>query len=275
MPECPDTFDLDGRHVLIVSIIGSRDESLVLPQPVGYMIGDEKDGKFHAQTPIRDLDRGLDFYAPQTCLAPDGRRLMIGWAHAWGCDTPMHRLGHGWNGTMTLLRECFIKNDSLYQLPIRELESRRRHAVAQKDLAIEKKTRLAACTGPCREMVLDVDMSAADTFELSLMETGEERVVLVYDRHSGKLTIDRSASGHSLAKEGERDDRTCASADIALQDNMLSLRIFVDVSIIEVYVNGGERVLTCQAFPKGKAYGVSAAAEGEAVIARLESYEIE
>ena len=44
---------------------------------------------------------------------------MIGWAHAWGCESPTHRLGHGWAGTMTLMRECMIKNDSLYQQPIR------------------------------------------------------------------------------------------------------------------------------------------------------------
>lgn len=275
MPECPDTFALDGRHVLISSIIGCRDESLVLPQPVGYMIGDEADGQFHAHTPMRDIDRGLDFYAPQTCLAPDGRRLLIGWAHAWACETPTHRLGHDWNGTMTLLRECFIQNDSLYQLPVRELARRRRNAFSQEGLAIENKIQLPMCTGPCKEIILNADMRAADLLEMHLMETGEEHVELVYDKPAGKLTLDRSASGHSFAKDGERDTRTSASADVSMPGDMLSLRIFVDVSIIEVYANGGEKVMTCQVFPKGSAYGVSAAAKGRAVIAHLESYDLE
>lgn len=270
MPECPDTFELDGRQVLIVSIIGCRDESLVLPQPVGYMIGEEAYGKFLAQTPLRDIDRGLDFYAPQTCLTPDGRRVLIGWAHAWGSETPTHRLGHGWNGTMTLPRECRAQNDCLYQLPIRELEQRRRHAQAQENVAIKEKTLLAQCVGPCKEMILDVDMHEADAFQLFLLETDSECVVLAYDKLAGKLTVDRSASGHAFTSDGAPDIRTCASADVF--GDMLSLRIFVDVSIIEIYVNDGEKVLTCQAFPKGDAYGVSAAAKGRAVIAHLESY---
>ncbi|MBR4040283.1 MAG: glycoside hydrolase family 32 protein [Clostridia bacterium] len=274
MSECPDCFELDGQRVLIVSVIGCGDESLVLPQPVVYVIGREENGIFHAHTAMRDIDRGLDFYAPQTCLAPDGRRLLIGWAHAWGCEMPTHRLGHGWTGTMTLIRECFVRNDSLYQLPAREIEQRRGKACIQGNLTIGGRTALAQCAGACREMILDVDMRAADSFAVRLMETGEECVVLTCDKRKGTLTIDRGASGHSFAKDGERDTRTCATADVSLPGDRLSLRIFVDVSIIEVYVNGGEKVLTCQAFPKGGAYGVSAAAEGEAVITRLESYEL-
>lgn len=274
MSECPDFFEIDGQRVLISSIMACKDEKLVLPQPVVYMIGHEEDGTFCAHTPMRDVDRGLDFYAPQSCLAPDGRRLMIGWAHAWGCESPTHRLGHGWAGTMTLMRECMIKNDSLYQQPIRELESKRRHAFACDNLAVEGKMQLDACAGPCKEMILTVDMSEAESFEMRLMETGDECVLLTYEKQSGKLTIDRSASGYSLVKDGEKNKKTRATADVALMENTLSLRIFVDVSIMEVYANHGEKVMTCQAFPKGKDYGVSAAANGKAVIAHLESYDM-
>ena len=54
MWECPDFFDLDGKWVLMTS-------------PQDMLI----DGNnYHS---------GLDFYATQTTLAPDGRRIMIGW----------------------------------------------------------------------------------------------------------------------------------------------------------------------------------------------------
>ena len=274
MAECPDCFDLNDRRVLICSIIGCKDKSLALPQPVAYMIGEEKEGKFCPQTLMRDIDRGLDFYAPQTCAAPDGRRLMIGWAHAWGCETPMHKHGHGWNGTMTLLRECFIKNDRLYQVPIRETERRRKNAYRQNNLMIAGKTLLTECAGPCREMIFDIDISAAKTVEIRLMETGDECVLLAYSKADGRLTIDRRVSGYSLSKDEEGDVRTYATADVSPVENKLSLRIFVDVSIIEVYVNSGEKVMTCQAFPRGKAYGVSISAEGSAVIEYLECYEM-
>ena len=64
------------------------------------------------------------------------------------------------------------------------------------------------------------------------------------------------------------------TADVSLNDGMLSLHIFVDVSIVEVYANRGEKVLTCQAFPKGKEYGVSVDVCGKAIIEQLVSYEI-
>lgn len=274
MAECPDCFDIDGRRVLISSIMACKDESLVLPQPVVYMIGQEKDGKFCAQTPMRDVDRGLDFYAPQTCLAPDGRRLLIGWAHAWGCETPMHRLDHGWTGTMTIIRECWIENDNLYQRPIRELECMRKNALIRENLPVKDKMQIAECAGPCKEMTLNIDMSDAESFSLCLMETGEECVLLSYNKREGKLTIDRSASGYSLVKDDVGMSRVRATANVSLNENILSLHIFVDVSIIEVYVNRGEKVLTCQAFPKGKAYGVSAAAEGTAYIRSMVTYDM-
>ena len=38
MSECPDCFEIDGRRVVISSIMACKDKDLVLPQPVVYMI---------------------------------------------------------------------------------------------------------------------------------------------------------------------------------------------------------------------------------------------
>ena len=32
---------------------------------------------------VYSLDDGIDFYAPQTLLTPDGRRIMIAWMQNW------------------------------------------------------------------------------------------------------------------------------------------------------------------------------------------------
>ncbi|MFR5583113.1 MAG: hypothetical protein ACLTLQ_04190 [[Clostridium] scindens] len=39
-------------------------------------------GKFCYQT-SGEIDWGHDYYAPQSFLAPDGRRLIVGWANEW------------------------------------------------------------------------------------------------------------------------------------------------------------------------------------------------
>ena len=84
MWECPDFFPLDGRQVLLTS-----------PQdmyPIGLefhagnnalcLLGDYDGEEFHRQA-VQAVDYGLDFYAPQTLVAPDGRRIMIAWMQNW------------------------------------------------------------------------------------------------------------------------------------------------------------------------------------------------
>ena len=73
---------------------------------------------------------GLDFYAPQTALAPDGRRILIAWMHSWDHEAPTHRLGHLWANTMTLPRELSWENGKLLSRPAREVRSLRRDARA-------------------------------------------------------------------------------------------------------------------------------------------------
>ena len=87
MWECPDFFALDGQQVLLTS----PQEMQATPDGVfhaGYgtiaLLGDY-DGESHRFTrrSVQPVDDGLDFYAPQTVLAPDGRRIMIGWMENW------------------------------------------------------------------------------------------------------------------------------------------------------------------------------------------------
>ena len=54
------------------------------------------------------IDYGIDFYAPQTVIAPDGRRIMIGWMQNWdtvGFYSPEKK----WFGQMSLPREISVK----------------------------------------------------------------------------------------------------------------------------------------------------------------------
>ena len=133
---------------------------------------------------------------------------------------------------------------------------------------------LSECAGSCREMELCVDLREANSIEMHLMETDGEFFRLTVDRQTGLLTVDRSRCGYSLAKTGDQEEKPWASMPVRLTDGQLKLRIFVDVSIVEVYVNDGEAVLTSQAFPIGKDYGVSVSADGRARITSLTSYEM-
>ena len=78
MWECPDFYQLDDKYVLMFSPMGESDRKAV------YLVGDfdYNTGKFIWQV-SGEIDWGLDYYAPQSFLAPDGRRIIVGWANEW------------------------------------------------------------------------------------------------------------------------------------------------------------------------------------------------
>ena len=57
---------------------------------------------------VQSVDYGMDYYAMQTLLAPDGRRIMIAWMQNW--DTIAHRNNDSkWFAQMSLPRELSVK----------------------------------------------------------------------------------------------------------------------------------------------------------------------
>ena len=61
------------------------------------------------------------FDAPQTVETTDGRRVMIAWLQSW--DNFMTPEDMDWTGLMTIPRELHVKDGSLVQLPVREIEN--------------------------------------------------------------------------------------------------------------------------------------------------------
>ena len=85
------------------------------------------DGRNFHREQVQNMDYGLDFYAPQTMLAPDGRRILVGWMQNWATSTFVPA-GAKYYGQLTLPRELSLKNGRLCQWPIRELEACREKA---------------------------------------------------------------------------------------------------------------------------------------------------
>ena len=129
MWECPDLFSLEDADVLICCPQG------LAPQPerylnryqAGYLLGklDYLQPAFsHGE--FRELDAGFEFYAPQTTLAEDGRRLLFGWMGVPEQDEEAHPTRrYGWIHTMTCPRELSLRHGRLHQRPARELQQLR------------------------------------------------------------------------------------------------------------------------------------------------------
>ena len=230
MLECPDCFALDGHEVYIACAMGLPMDGLRFPgsQTAVWLAA----GRMEA------LDLGLDFYAPQTALAPDGRRILIAWMHSWDHEAPTHRLGHLWANTMTLPRELSWENGKLLSRPAREVRSLRRDARA---FAGEFH---AACPNAC-ELEVEFAPRPGGRLEIRLLDG----FLIEYDAASEILRVDRSACAYSMGPGGAKEEKPWAAANVLLRDGKLILDVFVDACSVEVFANDGEAVLSSAAYP--------------------------
>lgn len=114
--ECPDLFKIDDKYCLMFSSIKS------LPHRVNFALGDFDGERFvfdNADDPYFAIEIGSDFYAPQTFLTPDNRRVVIGWMYNWQRAVPE---GQTHVGAFTIPRELYLNfDDKLCMRPIREV----------------------------------------------------------------------------------------------------------------------------------------------------------
>lgn len=255
MWECPDLFELDGCDVFLYSPQGLN--------PSGYdnwnkfqnsyrmgLLDDR--GYFSEGGELRELDHGHDFYAAQTLLAPDGRRLLWAWMDMW--DSPMPSQAQHWCGALSLPRELSRNGERLRMRPARELAALRQ---SQRTLAIgvvESGNCILAERGALLEFELTLDLagSTAERFGLALRcsEDRQERTLVYFDAMARRLVLDRQHSGAGVS--GAR------SVPIAKGQMQIALRIFLDRSSIEVFVDDGAYSLSSRIYPSPDSLAVMA-----------------
>lgn len=261
MWECPDFFELDGKWVLLTS---PQD---MLPQDMEYhngngtlcLIGDfdEETEEFteqHNQT----IDYGIDFYAPQTILASDGRRIMIGWMQNW--DTCNLEKADTWYGQMSLPRELSIRNGRLFQKPVRELETMRHDRVEHNGVLFSGTKMLEGIKG--RRIDLELTLHPGDEkdiyqkFAVRFAQNDIYRTSLSFRPRESILKIDRKFSGSRRAIIHQRRSR------VNSENGTIKLRLILDRFSVEVFVNDGEQVMTATMYTEQEADGISFFADG-------------
>lgn len=235
MWECPDMYEIDGLNVLAISPQGMEQEGLHYANRyqsgVFFLEGDFRTAEVKGR--FQELDRGFDFYAPQTFLADDGRRIQIGWMGM--PDVKEHQnktITDGWQNMLTIPRELSIRDEILCQNPVRELEDWWNQIFFFEGSYHGKME-------PCCEWKL--------TIEKEVRITLAEGLVLRYQETEGIFWMeftDCELGG----------GRTIRGSEIKALSNM---RILVDVSSVEVFLNDGTDVFTTRFYPRKEQYTVN------------------
>ncbi|MFT8322993.1 MAG: sucrose-6-phosphate hydrolase [Bacillus sp. (in: firmicutes)] len=246
MWECPDYFTLQHYGVFIFSPQGllSEGDHYQNIYQAGYVLGEPLDLQSQTlkHTDFKELDRGFDFYAPQTTLDEKGRRLLVGWMGLPEIDYPTD--SNGWAHCLTLPRELSIKNNQLVQQPVEELKLLRKKEYSVEDILQNETKSYPRFKGVTYELLAEFDAINASFFGIEFRASNTEKTIIMYDSVHKKVILDRTKSGEEVGL-AYGTLRKCI-----LDKEMVKFHLFVDVSSVEIFVNDGEEVFTSRIFPK-------------------------
>lgn len=238
MWECPDLFNLDGKDILIVSPQGLAANGYEYNNVFqsGYFTGKvDFNHRTFAHDRFTELDRGFDFYAPQTMIDEQGRRILFAWmgnAEEEGVKHPTEK--YHWIHALTLPRQLEWKSNRLYQRPVKELAKLRRDPHLYEDVELNHtETELKHVNGQVFE--LDVMLKESNYQEFSI-KIGAHTLIS-YHKESRTFTFQRKS-----LLDNKSETRHC------YVDDLNRVHVFKDTSSIEIFINDGEEVFSSRVF---------------------------
>jgi beta-fructofuranosidase len=241
MWECPDFFTLNEQDFIVIGPQGIQSPSKhhTIPHHNGIVKAKlDEEGKAELFD-FQHLDHGFDFYAPQSLITPDGRRVMNAWM-GLPDEVDHPSCDNGWIHQLTTFRELSYVDGKLLQTPLKELEQLRKESVA-----LPEGETCYDLTSKAFE--LNVTMEWGSTLRLHQSEQGACEIRL--DKATKTLFLDRSKT---LIREGD------TVRELALpESDSVQLQILSDTSSLEVFINNGEAVMTARIFTEEDATKLS------------------
>ena len=234
MWECPDLLKIGDKDVFIWSPQGKVREAHQFQNNyhATYAVGKLTDLTFEADY-IGELDQGFDFYAPQTFGGLDNQTyaVLFGWIGLPDLTYPTDKFK--WHSALTLPRELRLEGTKIYQRPIAKI--------------CENLTALSAFHLNGKADIANLDRAYLkfevnnQAFDLTFFQN-EKGQSLRLSYENGLVCLDRSQSEQTELMEKFYTKRFCEI------ENLQTVEIFFDRSIIEIFLNHGEKAMTSRFF---------------------------
>lgn len=258
--ECPDLFRITADDGTVKWVLGAsaNGKSSGLPNTYAYWTGSFDGSAFTADTSDPQwLDHGWDWYAAVTFEKRDaggavdpGIRYAIGWVNAWDyADTTPTIDCDGFNGTDSIVREVTLKKASggtyyLASRPVAGLDSHVSRTVNLGDVTVNG-TKVLDYTGISYEVTTEITWSQLTGAGLQLRRSpdgGRHIDAGVYGDYAflnRRNTVNADTSGKWQESHTPFDPSA----------RTVKLRILVDRTSVEMFVDDGHYVHTTQVFP--------------------------
>ena len=195
----------------------------------------------------------------------------------------------GWNQIMTLPRRLTVDGEALGQQPVAAVESLRgaHHRVGRTPLPANREVVLDGVRGNVMELAAEIDVGGAPMVELNVLRSpGREEFTRIgfYPERGFRDRIHGSAARDSLITLDNTYSSTApdvlsrapetAPVRLAAREK-LRLRVFIDRSVVEVFVND-RQCLAERVYPeRSDSIGVSLRAQGApAVLESLDAWQM-
>ena len=140
-------------------------------------------------------------------------------------------------GMMTIPRECYIENEKFKTYPIKEFNYKR-------DSNLINKTSNNYFINSVNNLY-DIEFTANSDFELVLFANENKKgLYITYAKEKSSIVIDRK----DVKFEGMAG---IEKKEIFLDSDNFEIRIIADVSVMELFINKGEKTYTATIFPLG------------------------
>lgn len=262
MQECPDLFRLGDKNILILNAMNQAEpaEDCNIHGHETYALIGSYDSKNKSFNPLsrQILDYGVDFYAPQTTVLPDGRRVLIAWMNSW--ENLLSPENTGWAGMMCVPREITMKNGHVCQAPVREIENYEKNTFSKELTISGKRVTVPELRGRVQDLRIHISGNGFHHFTVNLAENEQYVTCLTYDCDKNCLTLDRSRAGMPEDKIPVR------YVKLPERNDELDIRILMDRFSIEVFALDGRVTISDAVFTPQDADGVSFETDGMAQV---------
>ncbi|MEG9475214.1 glycoside hydrolase family 32 protein [Mannheimia indoligenes] len=247
MWECPDLFRLSGKDLFVWSPQGKLRESHQFQNNyhATYAVGQLNGNSFNAEH-IEELDYGFDFYAPQTVENSD--RIMFGWVGLPDLTYPTDK--YQWHSMLTMPRKLSLQNGKVVQQPIVNLGEQQAVEMSENVAIDDLDTAYLQISVENQPLVLD-------------FFSNEQGQKLTIRFENGVFSLDRSQSEQTELMEKFGTVRHCKI------EKLDTLDIFFDRSVVEIFLNGGEKVLTSRFFIANRENSVKSSRPLQARVAKV------
>ncbi|MEK3914129.1 glycoside hydrolase family 32 protein [Paenibacillus sp. FSL H7-0331] len=274
--ECPDLYLMranDGTYKWILGV-SANGKSAGQPNTYAYWTG-HFNGKefFPDQSDPQWLDYGFDWYGAVTF--EDGKysdkynhRYALAWMNNWDYPHNTPTLQEGFNGTDSIVRQINLKqeDDHTYRLvsqPIEALNQLTNTTDSLKQIEVNGTTTLHV-TGDAYQLETDISWSEIKNVGLRLRESADKnRHVDVGVFTEGQYSYVNRAFTGQPDKSGKYVESR-APFDVIKKN--VHLKILVDKTSIEVYIDDGTIVFSNEIFPELIDQGITLFTEGGTAI---------